>query len=129
MIGGGIEGSVEGHRTSEAANDFLNCAEARGAIEKESDDEACGAALVSVPRGVVQPPRLSAIGELERLRVAQHHADRDPHGLDHFLEEPRFRRQTSATQIADELQAPGAAVLRLQGIFNGFNDYLEQHAA
>ena len=54
--------------------------EVRRAAAEGSGHEAGRARRMRPPRGRVQPSELGAIGQLERLRVAQHHADRDPHG-------------------------------------------------
>jgi hypothetical protein len=80
-------------------------------------------------RRILEPPRLSLVIELEGLRVAQHHADRDPHRLDHLRDHVWRRRQPAASQVADELEPPGAPLLRLQRVLHAFHDHLDQHAA
>src|SRR5258708_35192841 len=76
----------------------------------------------------MQPARLAGVGEDERLRLAEHHVDGNAHGLDDRFDDAEVRGQTAAVEIANELNASGAPLLRFPGVLDRFRDDFEQHA-
>jgi hypothetical protein len=112
----------------EVPQDVLDRRQRRRAVADESRDEAGTSPLVRGARDRVQPAWLAGVTELERLGVAQHHAHGDADGANYRFDDRQVRRQPATGEVADELDAPGASLLRFPGIFNRLRDDLDQHA-